>query len=90
MQAYNLVSSISGAEPYDDVIVTDGKSKYEIDYVRLDNGFIEIGIKEEGEKKEDKATCKVCGGTGSVPIGPGIRGIKRCDACHGTGKSNIK
>lgn len=29
--------------------------------------------------------CKICNGTGLVGIGPGIRGIKRCDACHGTG-----
>lgn len=29
--------------------------------------------------------CKMCNGTGFVGIGPGIRGIKRCDACHGTG-----
>ena len=28
--------------------------------------------------------CKMCNGTGFVGIGPGIRGIKKCDACHGT------
>lgn len=29
--------------------------------------------------------CKICNGTGYVGIGSGIRGIKKCDACHGTG-----
>ena len=29
--------------------------------------------------------CKICNGTGMVSIGPGIRGIKKCDAFHGTG-----
>lgn len=28
--------------------------------------------------------CKICNGTGYVGIGPGIRSIKKCDACHET------
>ena len=27
--------------------------------------------------------CKICGGTGMVPIGPGIRGVKKCTVCNG-------
>lgn len=26
--------------------------------------------------------CKICNGTGMVPIGPGIRGLKKCPACY--------
>lgn len=27
--------------------------------------------------------CKICNGTGMIPIGPGIRGITKCPACNG-------
>lgn len=30
--------------------------------------------------------CKVCNGSGLLPIGEGIRGLKICDFCKGTGK----
>ena len=30
--------------------------------------------------------CKICSGTGFVGIGPGIRGIKKCESCNGTGR----
>lgn len=26
--------------------------------------------------------CKMCNGTGMIPIGPGIRGITKCPACN--------
>ena len=31
--------------------------------------------------------CLNCNGTGMVPLGKGIRGIKKCDCCNGTGKA---
>lgn len=30
--------------------------------------------------------CDTCHGNGFVPIGPGIRGIKKCPACNGLGR----
>lgn len=33
--------------------------------------------------------CKVCKGTGHVPIGEGIRGIKKCENCGGLGEVSI-
>lgn len=32
-----------------------------------------------------ECNCGVCNGTGLVSIGAGVRGLKRCEACHGTG-----
>jgi hypothetical protein len=29
--------------------------------------------------------CKKCGGAGILPIGPGIRGVKRCELCKREG-----
>lgn len=43
----------------------------------------------KGKKKiEDESVCGNCNGTGFVSLGPGIRGIKSCEFCHGTGKNN--
>lgn len=33
--------------------------------------------------------CKMCNGTGYVPIGEGIRGIKKCEYCGGLGTVSI-
>ena len=30
--------------------------------------------------------CKYCKGTGFIPLGEGIKGIKECPFCKGTGK----
>ena len=30
--------------------------------------------------------CKNCDGTGFIPLGEGIKGIKECPICKGTGK----
>ena len=29
--------------------------------------------------------CLICKGTGFVPLGEGIKGLKECDCCNGTG-----
>lgn len=35
--------------------------------------------------KNSKIKCNKCNGSGFVPIGPGIRGIKKCPECNRTG-----
>lgn len=30
--------------------------------------------------------CKNCKGTGFIPLGEGVKGIKECPVCKGTGK----
>jgi len=53
-----------------------------------------IGLKNHlkgGEKtmKETKVVkCKNCGGKGVVPLGPGVKGLGKCPACGGTGKTS--
>lgn len=37
----------------------------------------------------EKIKCKQCGGTGMIPIGKGIRGIMKCNACNGSGKVEV-
>lgn len=32
------------------------------------------------------SNCEMCGGSGVIPLGDGIRGIKICPICHGKGK----
>lgn len=34
------------------------------------------------------SVCKICGGSGMVPIGEGIRGIKKCPVCNGKGNTD--
>ena len=34
--------------------------------------------------------CDTCHGNGFVPIGPGIRGIKKCPVCNGLGRMSGK
>ena len=48
-------------------------------------------VAELDKKKEDKKDikpkkCKNCKGTGFVPLGEGIKGIRKCPFCDGTGK----
>lgn len=38
----------------------------------------------------EKIKCTKCNGTGLVSIGPGIRGLERCKACHGLGEHEIR
>ena len=38
------------------------------------------------ECAEKTVKCKNCNGKGFVPLGNGIRGIKQCDFCCGTGE----
>lgn len=48
--------------------------------------------KEEPEKDANPLPepCEICGGTGVVQIAPGVRGIKKCDACKGFGSRNLR
>ena len=45
---------------------------------------------EEEEEKSMKnikqKKCKNCKGRGLIPLGEGIRGLKECPVCKGTGK----
>lgn len=34
--------------------------------------------------------CKNCKGTGLIPLGKGIKGLKECPVCKGTGKAEIE
>ena len=34
------------------------------------------------------SNCKVCGGTGVVQVATNARGIKICEFCHGTGRTD--
>ena len=37
----------------------------------------------------EKVKCKQCRGTGMIPLGKGIRGIMKCNACSGSGKIEV-
>lgn len=47
----DIVRTLSQADPYDDVIITDGEKEYEVDYLRIDNGYSEMKIKEKEKEK---------------------------------------
>ena len=51
-------------------------------------GVYILTLKEWGIKMKNikPKKCKNCKGTGFVPLGEGIKGIKKCPFCDGTGK----
>lgn len=44
MNVYDLIQGLIGAESYDKIKITDGTNEYDLDYVRADNGFVELNI----------------------------------------------
>lgn len=52
MQIIDIIRTFSNADPYDEVIVTDGEKEYTADHLRIDNGFAEMHIEvKKGEKR---------------------------------------
>ena len=53
------------------------------------DSLISLFSKEETSETKYYTTfdnCSRCGGHGSIPLGPGIRGIRRCPDCNGSGR----
>lgn len=47
---------------------------------------VEKFLEEKNMKNIKQKKCKNCKGTGFIPLGEGIKGIKTCPVCKGTGK----
>lgn len=50
MKIIDIIRTLSYADPYDDLIITDGDKEYEADYLRADNGYSEMRIKVKEKK----------------------------------------
>lgn len=82
---YNSVFSKTITEIFDDREVKQSM------YAAIADRQAKEGIPlEEENNMEKEIKCTHCNGTGFVHIGPGIRGLKNCNACDGLGKRVIK
>lgn len=73
-----IVKHLKDSCPFSSQLKIDGE----------DCGIMAFCTECEYWKNYDK--CRVCNGTGLVSLGDGIRGVKKCVCCKGTGRKDVR